>query len=398
MSELLEKCTVCGALIDEEDLFCANCGAETPHRAPAEETAPHARQSTHNFSCTGCGASMSYDASAGTLRCPFCGNEKLERQPNSKTLEPSWVIPFQVNRDAAVGIMRQWLGKGFWRPGDLSQTAAVTHMTPVYVPYWVFQADTFSYWTADTNQTPPGASGDWYPLSGEYTGHFSGLLIGASGVLTPSETVSLCPFDLAPRVPPDQVDLDNVTVEQFAVQRKYARVQARPGLDSLIAAAVTRECIPGTARNVKVNSRLQNLSSEPMLLPVWVMAYRYKDQAYRFLVNGQTGRATGQAPTSYQKVGLIVGVVILILVLLFLCCGGLGALNSRGRRGMMDEPVKLEPFAEHSTDSPTPSNQRAVPQMNTPRLVASRRTSGRLRRRSDDLAEHAPHATAPSRL
>ena len=31
MSELLIKCAVCQALLDEEDLFCSNCGTEAPH-------------------------------------------------------------------------------------------------------------------------------------------------------------------------------------------------------------------------------------------------------------------------------------------------------------------------------------------------------------------------------
>ena len=72
MSDLLQKCTVCGALVDEEDLFCANCGAEAPDRR-REDDAPQTKSSTYSFQCQGCGASMSYDASAQTLRCPFCG-------------------------------------------------------------------------------------------------------------------------------------------------------------------------------------------------------------------------------------------------------------------------------------------------------------------------------------
>ncbi len=41
----------------------------------------------------------------------------------------------------AVVAMREWLGQGFWRPGDLAARAAVVKMTPVYVPYWVFDAE-----------------------------------------------------------------------------------------------------------------------------------------------------------------------------------------------------------------------------------------------------------------
>ena len=94
MSDLLSKCAVCQALLDEEDLFCSNCGAEAPREAP--QAAPAPREFTHKFTCSGCGASMSYDASAGTLRCPFCGSDKLEEQASAKDVSPSSVVPFMV--------------------------------------------------------------------------------------------------------------------------------------------------------------------------------------------------------------------------------------------------------------------------------------------------------------
>ena len=59
---------------------------------------------------------MSYDASAQALRCPFCGSEQLDKQPDAKEIAPDGVVPFVVTRDQAVAKMRQWLGQGFWRP------------------------------------------------------------------------------------------------------------------------------------------------------------------------------------------------------------------------------------------------------------------------------------------
>jgi hypothetical protein len=153
-------------------------------------------------------------------------------------------------------------------------------------------------------------------------------LVGASGALTPAETSALCPFDLSTGVSPDRIDLENATVEQFGVQRKYARPLARRGLEVSDAEAVRQRYVPGRCRNLHINLRIENLASEPMLLPVWMMAYRYKDRVFRFLVNGQTGQATGQKPTSTQKILLAValGVAALVaLILIILVCGGVAA-------------------------------------------------------------------------
>ena len=144
MSDVLDRCSICQAMLDEEDLFCPNCGTEVPDRAQPVEGSPGTANSTlvstHNFECQGCGASMSYDASAQTLRCPFCGSEKLDERQDFKTIAPQRVVPFTINRDAAMTSLRGWLRQGFWRPSDLSDAAIVTKMTPVFVPYWVFSA------------------------------------------------------------------------------------------------------------------------------------------------------------------------------------------------------------------------------------------------------------------
>jgi hypothetical protein len=321
---MLTKCEVCHSLLDEEDLFCANCGTEAPKRGEATaESAGTSRVATHNFECDGCGASMSFDAREGNLRCPFCGSVDLKEQRDAKILAPRSVVPFRLSQDDAIAAMRSWLGRGWFRPGDLSQQAAVVEMRPVYVPYWVFEAQTHTYWTADTSETPPGARGDWYPVAGEHRGSYAGVLVGASGALSPAETSQICPFDISAGLPPEQVDLDNITVEQFAVPRKYARPLARAGVEQHEAETCQASYVPGRARNVHVNVRIESLLGEPVLLPVWIMAYRYKDRVYRFLVNGQMGRATGTAPHSLLKIGVAAALAILAALAALAIAGGL---------------------------------------------------------------------------
>jgi hypothetical protein len=268
---------------------------------------------------------MSYDASAQTLRCPFCGSEQLEKKPDAKEIAPDAVVPFAIERDQAEASMRTWLGQGFWRPGDLAAQAAIVKIAPVYVPYWVFDAKTQTYWAADSSQTPPGARASWYPVAGNHEGRYEGLLVGASGALTGAETGALCPFDLSKAVPPEKIDLKNITFERFTVPRKYARPMARQGLETL-EADCCQQYVTGKCRNLHVNVRITDLASRPMLVPVWIMAYRYRDQMFRFLCNGQTGKSSGQAPLSYRKIGTAVAIaaiaILLILLWLFAISGG----------------------------------------------------------------------------
>jgi hypothetical protein len=255
---------------------------------------------------------MSYSAQARALHCPYCDSARVVQKPDQRVLAPRWILPFQMNQEAAIGVMRKWLGQGFWRPGDLAAQAQVKHMTPVYVPYWVFRARTFTYWTADSSNTPGWANGDWYPLFGEHRDQHEGLLVPASGVLTIEETGTISPFPLDHCMPPPQVDVSWAAVEQFAVARKYARPIARRGME-MIEANSCRHYVPGRARNLKVNVVIEDMTSQPMLLPVWVMAYRYRDEVFRFLVNGVTGKATGKAPLSAFKIAMVILLMVAII-------------------------------------------------------------------------------------
>lgn len=305
------KCQVCGGFLDEEDLFCSNCGRSVPDADRSAESSLKSAEPSHYFTCDGCGASMSYDASVGALRCPFCGSEKLKTKPPAKTLQPDTVLPFTVEKQQAEELLRIWLGQGFWRPARVVTESVITKMVPVYAPYWDFSAKTYTHWTADVAKEGFVGRGDWQPVTGSHQGTYRGLLVGASGVLTQQETAELCPFDVSASVPVKKVDFRGVTVEQFSVSRKYARPLARQGIEDQERNSCAGTYLRRRFRNLRVSVRIADMSSQPILLPVWVIAYRYHGRPYRSLINGQTGQITGGVPFSTAKLVMIVGLVIL---------------------------------------------------------------------------------------
>jgi DNA-directed RNA polymerase subunit RPC12/RpoP len=309
------RCQICRSRLDDEDLFCSNCGTENPHHRDVEPM-PVQQPSVYSFRCDGCGASMSYDTSAKALRCPFCGSTKMSKQENVRTLRPRWVVPFRVPYDKATQILRKFLANGFWRPGDAASSSSIDKVTQVFVPFWVFAADTDSFWTGDSPKVPYGARGNWVPVSGKHQSHYDGILVGASSILTAEEIDRIRPFDLSKAVPPEKVELEQVIVEEFRLARKFAKPLAVSMIEDREAAACSRY-LPGGGRNVRVNVTISSLTSEPVLLPIWIMVYHYRKLTYRVLINGQTGEIHGEAPFSYAKaaqVGLFIFFVLAMLI------------------------------------------------------------------------------------
>jgi hypothetical protein len=64
-----------------------------------------------------------------------------------------------------------------------------------------------------------------------------------------------------------------------------------------------------------VNTVVDDVTFKHILLPVWLAAYKYRGQTYRFVVNGRTGRVQGERPYSAWKIGFAV-VVGLFLALI----------------------------------------------------------------------------------
>lgn len=297
--------------MDDQDLFCANCGTENPFADDSEQKLAHTANH-HSFNCQSCGASMSYDASAQALRCPFCGSTKMERRESARSITPRGVVPFVVSQERAESILREWLGRGFWRPDDAARASTIGEMVAVYVPYWVFDASTDTLWTADSSPPPPGRRGDWYPLSGKNRQTHQGILIAGSSILSTMETQSISPFDITSAVSPDEVDLENSIYEEFRVPRKLARPLARGAIEE-IERQICAAKVPNRHRNVKVNVRITDMHGQPMLLPIWVLAYQYKEKVHRVLINGQSGKIAGSAPFSYAKLWVILLVVFTVL-------------------------------------------------------------------------------------
>jgi hypothetical protein len=311
------RCEKCQEHLDEDDLFCPNCGDS----APGEEHAPAGRMTVHRFDCTGCGASLTWELEVQGLRCAFCGQAKLEEKAVLQIPPPRLIIPFRIVREQAGALYRAWLGNGIFRPGDLRSESKVTEMRGVYLPYWLFSIDCHAWWTADSNHVPPGARAEWAPHFGEHAGRYASQLVPASGVLTSYKLGKLGTWDLSPAVPYTPEALRDHPAEAFSVPRKRARLTAVQGFEGLLREDCEKK-VPGSRRrNVKVNPLFTGAHASPVLMPVWIMAFEYRGRTWQFLVNGQSGQIEGNAPVSLWRVLAAVGLAVLAFFLLLVMLG-----------------------------------------------------------------------------
>jgi hypothetical protein len=68
-------------------------------------------------------------------------------------------------------------------------------------------------------------------------------------------------------------------------------------------------------RDARVSVLLDEVEATPLMLPIYVGCVRYRDRPWRFVINGQTGRVTGETPLDRKKVGMVIALAVAVLVL-----------------------------------------------------------------------------------
>lgn len=348
-------CKQCGAQLEfapgQEALECPYCGyrEEIPRTeqaireydlGSALENLPHSegwgteRRAVH---CTNCGATTSFEPGQVAGACAFCGSSKVVEQPSSTNLiRPETLIPFAVTHQQASIAFSAWIRQGWFRPNDLKHAARLGRIQGAYLPFWTFDAFASSHWTAEAGyyyyETESYLDRDeqgnmvtrtrqvqrirWEPAAGYREDFFDDELVCASAGLPPALVQNVLPFDLDGLTGYSPAFLAGFAAEEYQIDLQAGWVTAHERMEQ----AVYQRCagdIPGdTHRNLHVNSAWSQRTFKHLLLPIWVAAYLYRDRTYRFLVNGQTGKAAGDAPVSWWKVALAILLLLLAALLI----------------------------------------------------------------------------------
>ena len=159
---------------------------------------------------------------------------------------------------------------------------------------------------------------EWWDLAGGHHKYYSGYLISGSRGLAQRDAQSIQPFHLAALKRYEPYFLAGWLNEEYSVARDEALNICQQEFGRWEKDNV-ENFLPGdTYRNLQVQTDFSQINSDLILLPIYVLSYRYKDKLYRFLVNGQTGKTVGEKPLSWPKIGLVAGLTVLMVFIVML--------------------------------------------------------------------------------
>jgi hypothetical protein len=281
--------------------------------------------------CPNCGAQTEFDPDIHAAECPFCATPVVTDTGTHRHIKPRGLLPFALAEGAAREALIKWLGSLWFAPNGLTDYARKGRkMNGIYVPYWTFDADTKSQYTGQRGthyyetrtvmrdgkrRQVRVRKTRWRPASGRVARFFDDVLVLASKSLPKKYTDGLEPWDLSALEPYNPEYLAGFRAEGYQVELTDGFTEARAYMDRMIHRDVKYDIGGDAQRVTSVNTVVNDVTFKHILLPVWLAAYKYRGQTYRFVVNGRTGRVQGERPYSAWKIGFAV-VVGLILALI----------------------------------------------------------------------------------
>ena len=338
---------------------CPFCGAEEPVRpAPGAEVVErdlavmlarlrerhdagaHQYDQMREITCRNCAGTVLFAGTVTGTECPYCATPlQLDAAEQAKDrISLDGVLPFKVDEKKAGANLRAWVGSRWFAPNDFRRRGVTGKFNGVYLPYWTFDALTFTRYTGQRGDhyTVTVGSGKnkrtvrrtrWRPASGSFERFFDDTLVVASGGVRTKLADDLEPWPLPDVSPYDQRLLAGFLVRTYDVELEPGFEAARARMRQQLEYDVRRRIGGDEQRITSMDVRHEAVTFKHLLLPVWMLAYRYNDEPHQVLVNAVTGRVTGERPYSWVKISLavIAGLIVAGLIWFFTEGGGVRA-------------------------------------------------------------------------
>ena len=315
------KCPSCASNIfyqpEVQGMVCRNCGNiynpstlekmgslgyTIEHDYTGDNDISEDDRKRHEIVCDSCGATMIADENMMSTMCPFCGSPALITRRMTREFKPDYIVPFKIDRQTAENNMKQWLKTRKMTPGGFKTKSRLTKMMPVYVPFWILDcAVNTDIFGTGKKYRRNGDGADVFSVRAKANYYVKGVPFDASLKIANKLMEAIEPFDYSEMVKFDNRYLQGFYADKYdqrptEIMDRFIKRLDRISLemsDSISAKYDEFEPSPE-----KTFTWMNELSIKYCLLPVWFMTVEFAGRNYQFAVNGQTGEASGQAPTT----------------------------------------------------------------------------------------------------
>ena len=256
------------------------------------------------YVCTSCGGEIITDATTAATHCPYCDNPVVMTGRVSGVLKPDFVIPFKLDKKAAMGGFAKHLTGKKLLPKVFKDENHIEEIKGVYVPFWLFDARASGEASYRATKVRSWSTSDYiYRETSYYDVYRAGDLsftkvpVDGSQKMANDLMESLEPFDIRDAVDFNTAYLSGFFADKYDVDKMASIPRANERIRSSTEDALHStvygysSVLPGGC-----SVRLADTASHYALYPVWILNTVWRGERYTFAMNGQTGKFVGNLP------------------------------------------------------------------------------------------------------
>lgn len=286
------------------------------------------------YNCPSCGAQLMVDQVTAVTSCPYCGNNTVVPGQLSDVLKPDLVIPFKLDKNAAVAALKSYYHGKPLLPDSFTANNHIQEVQGVYVPFWLYSGVGTSdavlngrnvrTWSDKHNMY---TETDHFRLYRTGSMNFERVPVDGSTKMPDAHMDAIEPYDYSELVPFSMSYMPGYLAERYDLDVRQCDQRARSRVENTCVEEVLATA--GGYMEVDVaraDAEVQWTNVAYALLPVWMLHTRWNGTDYLFAMNGQTGKLIGDLPVDQGKVVkrflmMFLPLMIIIAVAIFFVFG-----------------------------------------------------------------------------
>lgn len=278
------------------------------------------------YECSSCGGEVIGDETTSASSCPYCGNPVVMKSQFKGDLKPEFVIPFQLDKEAAKKALKKHYEGKVLLPKDFKTENHINEIKGMYVPVWLFDSNVSADIKYHGTKIRRYSDSEYdytetrhYAIIRNGDLRFENIPVDGSTKIRDDYMESIEPFDFSQAVDFQTAYLAGYFADRYDVDEKASVQRANERIRTSTIQEFEKT-VHGYA-SVQVDTCSLNLSENKAkyaLYPIWLLITNYNGQKYMFMMNGQTGKMTGDLPIDHKKSWLIFfGVFVITFIIAF---------------------------------------------------------------------------------
>ena len=313
------ECDYCGGffeVVEIEALYAtteatASQESEQPWQKDAEAAgwSEDEMKALSAFICPSCAAEIICDTETAATSCAYCGNPTILPGRLSGAMKPDMLIPFKLDKKAAIAELKKYYKGKLFLPSNFASDSVLEEIKGIYVPFWLFDCNSDGSVNFNATRSTTYTSGDYQVTKTDHfnvfragTLTFSKVPVDASTKMPDTHMDAIEPFDYGALQPFSSAYLPGFIADKYDLTFDACAPRADVRMEQTTVVAL-QGTVTGYSTVIERDKRisLKRGSVHYALLPVWMFKAKWKDEAFIFAVNGQTGKLAGNLPISKMK-------------------------------------------------------------------------------------------------